>query len=809
MPGGQIGENLRRVARGFGAVEVLDPHGKVAQTGRERAVVLQGEDRRGNQHGHLLAVGRSLERRTDRHLGLAEAHVAAHQTIHRLIRLHVPLDGCGRRLLVGRILPSERSLQLVLEITVRRKGEPSGSLALGIEGDQLARDVLHGLLGGALELLPCPRAELVDLGRLAVARFVARNAMERVDVDEEHVAVLIDQLDGLVRATVLRDLHQPVETPDAVVDVHHVIARTETVELRHGHLFVPPDLAVDAVALVAVENLVIGIEARLEPMVHESLVQRQRERSERRLPAPDLMEDIFEAFDLRPVLRKDESLVTAQRVADQIVGQQFEILVELGLRRRAEDDFRIGGALSEVVAEREQTAVRHIGQQAVAAGDVGVDLGRVVQIAQQFAAHVVHAPQHVIRIVAPVRRLAAGETRERDLAGLAGIEVGDDLHAIEPVGRELARYVEPTDRIHLVAEEIHAVGFALREGEDIHDAAAHGVLPGLVDEVDLREPRIDERLPQHLGGDAVADPHGDGLALQFVGVGDPLGDRLGEGADDQIIRPVRPRGTGFRRPARSASGPRRRNARLRLRRRSALRSGAPLRTRIRGCGPVRRKALSPPCIGRNGSGRRNVAFRPGIFPVKPGGRPSLLLSGNRPGRSISPRPGSSRSAGMRRRGADRFVRTSGTGFARSGIRNTRGPGPPPGAETAQGMERRRALHDPLRILRTVGKRTFVGGRKEVDAPLVQEGVEIVEQIGGGIAVFGHEDMHAARTGDQRRRIKRQSPADQLFEVDGGTPLYVFAVQVAEALRAFGQPHRLLAGRLSHYFRIKSLSLRSW
>ena len=114
---------------------------------------------------------------------------------------------------------------------------------------------------------------------------------------------------------------------------------------------------------------------------------------------------------------------------------------------------------------------------------------------------------------------------------------------------------------------------------------------------------------------------------------------------------------------------------------------------------------------------------------------------------------------MRRRGADRFVRTSGTGFARSGIRNTRGPGPPPGAETAQGMERRRALHDPLRILRTVGKRTFVGGRKEVDAPLVQEGVEIVEQIGGGIAVFGHEDMHAARTGDQRRRIKRQSPAD--------------------------------------------------
>ncbi len=190
-PRGQIGEDLRRLARRFGAVEVLHADGEVAQALREGAEVLQREDRRGHEHRHLLAVGRGLERRTYGHLGLAEAHVAAHEAVHRLLRLHVPLDRGRGGLLVGRILPGERRLQLLLQVAVGREGEALRGLAPGVERDQLARDVLHGLLGRGFQLLPGPRAELVDLGRLAVARAVARDAVQRVDADEEHVAVLV------------------------------------------------------------------------------------------------------------------------------------------------------------------------------------------------------------------------------------------------------------------------------------------------------------------------------------------------------------------------------------------------------------------------------------------------------------------------------------------------------------------------------------------------------------------------------------------------------------------------------------------
>ena len=57
-----------------------------------------------------------------------------------------------------------------------------------------------------------------------------------MDVDKEYIAVAVDQLDRLVRAPVLVDLDQTAEPPHAVIDMHHVIARFELVQLGDGHL---------------------------------------------------------------------------------------------------------------------------------------------------------------------------------------------------------------------------------------------------------------------------------------------------------------------------------------------------------------------------------------------------------------------------------------------------------------------------------------------------------------------------------------------------------------------------------------------
>ena len=103
----------------FDPTQVLDPHRKILQSIIKGPVMLQGQNRRRDQYGHLLGIGHRLECRTNRHLRLAEAHIAADQPIHRRSTLHVLFDKLRRRLLIGCILINERRLQLVLQIAVR------------------------------------------------------------------------------------------------------------------------------------------------------------------------------------------------------------------------------------------------------------------------------------------------------------------------------------------------------------------------------------------------------------------------------------------------------------------------------------------------------------------------------------------------------------------------------------------------------------------------------------------------------------------------------------------------------------------
>ena len=49
--------------------------------------MLEREHRGGREHRHLLAIAQRLERRAHGDFGLAVAHVAAEQAIHRLRRL--------------------------------------------------------------------------------------------------------------------------------------------------------------------------------------------------------------------------------------------------------------------------------------------------------------------------------------------------------------------------------------------------------------------------------------------------------------------------------------------------------------------------------------------------------------------------------------------------------------------------------------------------------------------------------------------------------------------------------------------------
>ena len=100
----QIGKHLTSLLGSSGARQIVYTHGHVLQSVAECVVMLECQHRCRHQHSHLLAVGSGLEGSTYSHLGLAEAHVAAYQTIHRACTFHIRLYVLCSLRLVGRVL---------------------------------------------------------------------------------------------------------------------------------------------------------------------------------------------------------------------------------------------------------------------------------------------------------------------------------------------------------------------------------------------------------------------------------------------------------------------------------------------------------------------------------------------------------------------------------------------------------------------------------------------------------------------------------------------------------------------------------
>ncbi len=96
-----------RLLAGAEARKRLDAHRPVGEAIAEVVGVLFGEQRGGHQHGDLLSGLRGDERSAHRHFGLAEADVAAHHAIHRLLGREIGQHLADRLGLVGRFLERE------------------------------------------------------------------------------------------------------------------------------------------------------------------------------------------------------------------------------------------------------------------------------------------------------------------------------------------------------------------------------------------------------------------------------------------------------------------------------------------------------------------------------------------------------------------------------------------------------------------------------------------------------------------------------------------------------------------------------
>ena len=94
--------------------QVVDTDGEVFQARLKGLEMLIGQHGGRHEDGYLLGVASCLESGTHGDLGLAEAHIATDEAIHRTCTLHIGLDIVGGLQLVGSVFIQETGFQFVL-----------------------------------------------------------------------------------------------------------------------------------------------------------------------------------------------------------------------------------------------------------------------------------------------------------------------------------------------------------------------------------------------------------------------------------------------------------------------------------------------------------------------------------------------------------------------------------------------------------------------------------------------------------------------------------------------------------------------
>ena len=240
------GSRLRVAAE---AREHLDPDGEGRQPFAERAPVLLGQHRGGDQDRDLVAVHHRPEGRAQGDFRLAEPNVPADHAIHRARRLHVRRHGRDRLQLIRRLLVGERGLQLVLPLRIRAKGVARHQLPCRVQPREVRRDDGHRLAHTSPRPRPLLRAEPRQSRRALRGADVARDTIHLGGGDVEPVLAGIAQLQVVALLVVDLPPHDAGEAGDAVIRVHDEVAGLhlgEEARAVRGALTQPPPLLDEA-----------------------------------------------------------------------------------------------------------------------------------------------------------------------------------------------------------------------------------------------------------------------------------------------------------------------------------------------------------------------------------------------------------------------------------------------------------------------------------------------------------------------------------------------------------------------------------
>ena len=199
------------------------------------------------------------------------------------------------------------------------------------------------------------QAPVPELGQPRLVTFLSGvlvQLVERPDVDEELVAVAEDEPDRLLPLASHRDRLEPRELADPVVDVNDEVAGLQGLHLAERQPASGPFPLARGGAVVAVEDLVVGVDREVASGDLEPLVERlDQERRRRLLAGLDVAAEKFEEpVALRGAVAEDDRGPLV-RPRLKLLPEAEHVGVDVWLRRSPEVDRLIGLARGERTEE--------------------------------------------------------------------------------------------------------------------------------------------------------------------------------------------------------------------------------------------------------------------------------------------------------------------------------------------------------------------------------------------------------------------------------------------------------------------------
>ena len=333
IAGFEFAQNLICLLRRASATQVIHLYGEAFEALGKGFVMLKREYGSWYKHRHLLIVRRGFHGGTNGDFGFTKPHIATHQSVHGALLFHVRLHLLGYLELVRCILVSKTCFEFLLHKTIGAESKSLLLLTLSVETNQVARNVLNLLLRALLEFLPSACAQVAQARRFALLAFVLRHLVKRVNRNENHVVVLIHQLDEFLLLTIRsRHTHQSRKLPYSVIYVYHIITGFKLHEFlkRQREFSVSCAVTLKVIFVETVEDLMIGKKGNAQRFVNKSFVKRmQNGRKGKRFP--HVLKDGAQTLRLFLAIGKNVEVVTICFELSERGAEEVEILVEQGL----------------------------------------------------------------------------------------------------------------------------------------------------------------------------------------------------------------------------------------------------------------------------------------------------------------------------------------------------------------------------------------------------------------------------------------------------------------------------------------------